>query len=80
MDSKLKDIALLTAAWFFIFAGPAHAYFDLGTGAYLLQLVLGFAFAFWISFRKQVAMFFGKNKPAEKAIETTAEAGGEPVP
>ncbi len=31
---------------------PAHAYFDLGMGTYMLQVIFAFGAAYWLSFKK----------------------------
>ena len=36
-----QNIALLTLAYLIVFAQPAHAYLDPGTGSFILQVVLG---------------------------------------
>jgi hypothetical protein len=66
MISTVLGNAFLLAIYFSIATPPAaHAYFDLGTGTYMLQLVFGVGAAFFLSFRQQVMRKFnwGKRKP-----------------
>jgi hypothetical protein len=47
----MKHALLLAVFLYFLAPCPAHAYFDLGTGTYMLQLLFAFGAAVWISFR-----------------------------
>ncbi len=54
----------------------AHAYIDLGTGSFLLQMLLASAFAFlfmikayWRRFIKQVSRFFAKFKTKKANVD-----------
>jgi|688.fasta_scaffold1197383_1 hypothetical protein len=50
LDRTISVLTLLTI-YYFGLAAPAHAYFDLGTGTYILQMILGLGAAFWLSLR-----------------------------
>jgi len=56
------DALALTALWYFVFASPAQAYFDMGSGTYVVQVVLGFGAALWLSLKHSTA----KNSLSEK--------------
>jgi hypothetical protein len=77
--------AFLLALYFYIATPPAaHAYFDLGTGAYMFQLVFGVGAAFFLSFRQQVMrkLNWGKRKPTDNSVpeeQNGPEEGGESV-
>ncbi|MEK7480886.1 MAG: hypothetical protein AAB604_02170 [Patescibacteria group bacterium] len=50
----------------------AHAYLDLGSGSYLIQMLLALAFAIPLSmkaFWHRIFSFFRRSKPAEKSEE-----------
>lgn len=80
MPALLFKAALLAAIWYVLLPSPALAYFDLGTGTYLVQMVLAFLAAFWLSFRQSwlARLPFGKRKevtkqpPPEDAPDTSA--------
>ncbi len=73
----LADAAILAGIWYLIFAAPAYAYFDLGTGQYLLQLLAGLAVAVWISIlpiRQKLSVMFKKetkDSPTNRADSAT---------
>ena len=77
--TALLDAILLAMIWFLLLPSAAQAYFDLGTGTYLVQLMLAFAATAWFSFRR---VFVGKPKIAKapetpEAREKVAEEKGE---
>jgi hypothetical protein len=67
----LKKSAIVEAIFLSLFLflscpARAEAYFDLGTGTYMVQVIFAVAAAFWISFRKSIADFCRKPvKPAD---------------
>jgi hypothetical protein len=82
MFSTLLGNAVLLALYFYVAVpAPAHAYFDLGTGAYMLQLIFGVGAAFFLSFRQQVArkLGLGKPKPTADAAQTEVKSTDEPT-
>lgn len=74
MISTVLGNALLLAIYFYFATPPAaHAYFDLGTGAYMLQLVFGVGAAFFLSFRQQVMRKFNWGKFKQTGNSSAAE-------
>jgi hypothetical protein len=69
------DALILMMVWFLLLPSPAQAYFDLGTGTYLVQLMLAFGATAWFSLRR---VFVGKPKfsktPEVENVEKTAPA------
>lgn len=47
---QIVNVLLLTALWYFVYPSPAHAYFDIGVGTYMIQFIFGFGAAFGFSF------------------------------
>ena len=69
MFSTLLGNAVLLALYFYVaIPAPAQAYFDLGTGAYMLQLIFGVGAAFFLSFRQQVVRKLNWRKPKPAGI------------
>lgn len=66
-------VLALALYWLFVAAPAAEAYFDLSTGAYLVQMIFGFLAAFWLSFRN--TLFKKKPKVKENKEETVDEKG-----
>lgn len=73
-------LLLLVLLW----AAPAHAYIDAGTGSMLLQVLIGGLFAcvigvrmFWREIKRRLARMFGRqSRGALDDIENEAEAPG----
>jgi hypothetical protein len=72
--SGFIDAVMLTSVWYFCFAAPAHAYFDLNMGAYMMQLIFGFGAAFLFSMKSK----FKKKKP-KAGIPAIASQAATPV-
>lgn len=80
MPALLFKASLLAAIWYVLLPSPAMAYFDLGTGTYLVQMVLAFLAAFWLSFKQSwlAKLPFGRRKeltkqpPSEDAADSSA--------
>jgi len=73
----LSNCLALFAIYYFLMPAPAYGYFDLGTGTYMLQMLLGFGAAVWLSMRTSWIRFgraTGKAKPAGTAGDAPAEA------
>ncbi len=64
------DALLLTMVWFLLLPSAAQAYFDLGTGTYLVQLMLAFGATVWFSLRR---VFVGKPKFSKNPEADNAE-------
>jgi hypothetical protein len=68
------DALILMIVWFLLLPSPAQAYFDLGTGTYLVQLMLAFGATAWFSLRKVfVKPKFPKISEAS-SVEKSAQA------
>lgn len=77
----LSNCLALFAIYYFLMPAPAYGYFDLGTGTYMIQMLLGFGAAVWLSMRTSWIRFgraSGKTKAgaasatADSAVETPA--------
>jgi hypothetical protein len=65
------DALILMMVWFLLLPSPAQAYFDLGTGTYLVQLMLAFGATAWFSLRRVfVKPKFSKTPEAENVEKT----------
>ena len=83
----LSNCLALFAIYYLLLPAPAYGYFDLGTGTYMLQMILGFGAAIWLSLRTSWIRFDRKKKgvtsaPADTTITAPAgsvqpAAGGE---
>jgi len=63
----LSNCLALFAIYYFLMPAPAYGYFDLGTGTYMIQMLLGFGAAVWLSMRTSWIRFgraSGKAKAA----------------
>jgi len=83
MFSTLLGNAVLLALYCYVaMPAPAHAYFDLGTGAYMLQMIFGVGAAFFLSFKHQIArkLNWGKRKPASGTGQAEITSTDEPQP
>ena len=67
---RLTDAIIVALIFYFLAPVPAHAYFDLGMGTYMVQILFGFAAAFWFSFKHSMLKKF---KPKN---ESRTEADG----
>ncbi len=72
----LFDALLLALVWFVLLPSPASAYFDLGTGTYLVQLLLAFLAMSWFSI-KRVLVKDPKLPPPPKNDEGSQVASPE---
>ncbi len=72
---KVLDVLVLTGTWYFLFATPALAYFDIGVGTYLVQLLFGVGAAFFLSFRSNIMRRFSKKPPqtSNTSVSTTTD-------
>jgi hypothetical protein len=78
LDSTVKvmlklmalDALMLMMVWFLLLPSAAQAYFDLGTGTYLVQLMLAFGATVWFSLRR---VFVGKPKFSKTPEADNAE-------
>jgi hypothetical protein len=48
----IVDCLVLAAIWLLLLPSPAHAYFDLGVGTYLIQMIAALVVTTGFSFRK----------------------------
>jgi len=76
--SIFTDALLLACIWYFLYACPAQAYFDLNMCSYLLQLSLGLGAAFWFSFKSSLVKTFFKKKTKTKTEDELAEDSIKP--
>ncbi|MBN9394578.1 MAG: hypothetical protein J0H83_04985 [Candidatus Melainabacteria bacterium] len=68
-------LGFIFAVYWLMFAPPpAEAYFDLSTGAYLVQMIFGFLAAFWLSFRNTLFKKKPKKSQDEKAGDSAEAA------
>ncbi len=76
MPSKIFSYALssllITSILLVVTVRPAYAYIDLGSGSYIIQILLASIFAslfalkmFWRRVTLQVSQFFSRNKTSE---------------
>ena len=66
---RLKDLFLILYLYFFLIVSEAHAYFDPGTGAFILQAIITFlaAIVFYLGYpvryiKQLYKKFFKKNE------------------
>jgi len=74
---QLVDVLFLFLLCYFGLAAPAHAYFDIGTGTFLVQMAVAFAASIWLSMKTSLIKIDRGLKPKtkDKVInEVTAEA------
>jgi hypothetical protein len=78
--ARVSSWLILFLIYYFCLAQPAHAYFDLGMGAFMIQMVLGFVAAIWLSMRttwirvgRKIQKKDGQT-PAENSGSASAEA------
>jgi hypothetical protein len=67
----------LFAIYYFLTPPPALGYFDLGTGTYMLQMLLGFGAAIWLSMRTSWIRF---GRMRKKGTADNKESASEPPP
>lgn len=76
----LVDASLLMAVWYLLLPSPALAYWDVNTGTYIVQLIMGLGVAFWMSFKHSFIMKWFKRgeKPSvtTSAVTTSVTAAG----
>ncbi len=70
---------VLLAIYYFLTPPPALGYFDLGTGTYMLQMILGFGAAIWLSMRTSWIRF-GRGKKKATADNNAAKEVAEAPP
>tara|TARA_B110000238_G_C16134973_1_gene443213 strand:+ start:3197 stop:3418 length:222 start_codon:yes stop_codon:yes gene_type:complete len=69
---SIKNIFLFLIFYFFVFTGESFAYFDPGTGAFIVQAILGFIAAIIASFTMtwtRIKLFFEKIFKKKKIIK-----------
>ncbi|KIX11793.1 hypothetical protein [Dethiosulfatarculus sandiegensis] len=74
MSAKVMKIVGITLSIFCLIVSPAYAYLDMGTGSYLLQVLVASALALGISvkvFWQKILTFF--KKPQKKDTEISRE-------
>ncbi|HEY9772970.1 MAG TPA: hypothetical protein V6C81_04110 [Planktothrix sp.] len=69
----LLDVLTLFLIYYLVIPPPAHAYFDLGVGAYMLQLVFGFGAAFWLSLKSKMMRKYKARKTADQSDPVVSE-------
>lgn len=74
----LKNAIILAAIWFVLLPSPAHAYFDLGVGTYMIQLIAAFTVGYWLSARQFWKKRFGK-KEESSLVDSQAPVVEPPV-
>lgn len=81
-SARLSDILFLLALCYFGLAEPASAYFDIGTGAFMVQMAVAFVAGIWLSLKTSWIKVDRKLKPKgkEPAGQEAAPAAssGEP--
>jgi hypothetical protein len=70
------DVLVLTAVWFVLMANAAQAYFDLGTGTYMVQVIMAFAVTGWFSLKR----VFVKRKTSPDSSAPIETEGPESQP
>jgi amino acid transporter len=66
------NLLIITSILGLLFVPPAHAYFDVNTGTYLLQFILGFAAVIWLTMKQTWETKF-KKKPLPTPDQLEAE-------
>jgi hypothetical protein len=80
IPTLLTNCLVLFAIYYFITPPPALGYFDLGTGTYMLQMILGFGAAVWLSLRTSFIRYGrNKKKPVADNAVTAAAADAQPA-
>jgi hypothetical protein len=78
MPNQIRPLAtnclILVAFYYFLTPPPALGYFDLGTGTYMVQMLLGFGAAIWLSMRTSWIRFGRKKKAVADNNQTPAAA------
>ncbi|MBS2008535.1 MAG: hypothetical protein JST01_15920 [Cyanobacteria bacterium SZAS TMP-1] len=81
----LSNCLILFAIYYFLMPAPAYGYFDLGTGTYMVQMLLGFGAAVWLSMRTSWIRIGRVRKPktadgapTEAATPGSGESKAEP--
>jgi hypothetical protein len=69
------DVLILMATWYFLVPSAAQAYFDLGTGQYLINLLFAFAVTAWFSIKRVII----PRPKAVKSLEAEASTNKPPV-
>jgi hypothetical protein len=70
----LSNCLALFAIYYLLLPAPAYGYFDLGTGTYIIQMVLGFGAAIWLSLRTSWIRFDRKKKAGVLASPDAPDA------
>ncbi len=72
---------VLAAIWYLTMPSPALAYFDLGFGTYMLQLIFGFGAAFALaaksSLKRKWNQWLNRNNKQDAAELVSEEAAGK---
>ena len=66
---NLSDALFLFAITYFGLAAPADAYFDIGTGTFMLQMVVAFLASVWLSLKSGWIKVDRKLKPKTETPE-----------
>lgn len=74
---RLSDVFFLLLISYFGLAAPAHAYFDIGTGAFMLQMAVAFVASVWLSMKTGWIKIDRKLKPKPEAVKPQQEAAAE---
>ncbi|GEM_PF-970731 len=69
----LSDVLFLLIISYFGLAAPAHAYFDIGTGAFMMQMAVAFVASVWLSMKTGWIKVDRKLNPKEKTADKAAE-------
>ena len=76
----LTNCLALLAIYYFIIPPPALGYFDLGTGTYMVQMLLGMGAAIWLSMRTSWIRIGRKKKQPASDNNLAAETPTVPGP
>jgi hypothetical protein len=75
--AQLSDVFFLLALCYFGLAEPAHAYFDIGTGAFMVQMAVAFVAGIWLSLKTSWIKVDRKLKPKGGKDTVTTPAPGD---
>ncbi len=76
MRTSITNTLILAIGWFVLFEPPAHAYLDLSTGTYFIQILAGFSLAIILSARNKLKWLqglFSKNVVEKTSSITSTE-------
>ena len=74
-DGLFANAVLLAAIWYLLLPSPALAYFDLGFGTYMMQLIFGFGAAAFLALRSSLQRKFKGWMKKEPKLSEEEQSG-----